>query len=144
MQTSNNHICIIPQVESVAGVAAIEEIAAVPGISALMFGPGDYRIDAGLDISNTFGGEQEPEFLDAIGKFYAAAKKNNLPIFGAVWTVDNIPMVIQQGFRAICVQFDVWGLTRLLDSSLKTAKGYREELGGKTNGNVSNGHVKRK
>jgi len=30
--TSNQHVCIIPQVESVRGIENVEEIAAVPGI----------------------------------------------------------------------------------------------------------------
>lgn len=80
--TSNNHVCIIPQIESVKGVENVEEIAAVSGVSALMFGPGDYMIDAGLDLSNALSGEPHPTFAKAMGKFGAAAHANDLPIFG--------------------------------------------------------------
>jgi 4-hydroxy-2-oxoheptanedioate aldolase len=80
--TANNHVCIIPQIESVKGVANAEEIAAVPGIHALMFGPGDFMIDAGLDLLKVMGGEPDPGLLEAMGKFGAAAHKNGLPIFG--------------------------------------------------------------
>lgn len=54
----------------------------MPGVSALMFGPGDYMIDAGLDLSNALSGEPHPTFAKAMGKFGAAAHANNLPIFG--------------------------------------------------------------
>lgn len=82
--TSNNHVCIIPQIESVKGVENVDEIAAVPGVHALMFGPGDYMIDAGLDLSNALSGEPHPTFAKAMGRFGAAAHNNGLPIFGQV------------------------------------------------------------
>lgn len=75
-------MCIIPQVESVKGVENVEEIAAVPGIGALMFGPGDYMIDAGLDMSSALSGVPHPTFAKAMGRFGAAAQANDLPIFG--------------------------------------------------------------
>jgi 4-hydroxy-2-oxoheptanedioate aldolase len=61
-----------------------EEIAAVPGISGLMFGPGDFMIDAGMDIDALLNGRPDPKFLEAMGRFNAAAAKNDLPIFGYV------------------------------------------------------------
>jgi 4-hydroxy-2-oxoheptanedioate aldolase len=81
-RTSNDHIVIIPQIESVKGVENAEEIAAVPGVGALMFGPGDFSIDAGLPLK--LGGEPHPKLLDALGKIGAAAKNNNLPTLAYV------------------------------------------------------------
>lgn len=75
-------MCIIPQIESVKGVENADEIAAVPGVHALMFGPGDYMIDAGLDLAKVLGGEPDPAFVKAMGAFGAAAHRNGLPIFG--------------------------------------------------------------
>lgn len=80
--TSNNHVCIIPQIESVKGVENVDEIAAVPGVNALMFGPGDYMIDAGLDLSSVLTGQPHPTFAKAMTKFTEAAQRNGLPIFG--------------------------------------------------------------
>jgi 4-hydroxy-2-oxoheptanedioate aldolase len=140
--TSNNHVCIIPQIESIKGVENVEEIAAVPGISGLMFGPGDFMIDAGLDLGKALGGEPEPLFLEAMGKFGAAAAKNNLPIFGGAMSIDLVPMLIQSGMRAIAVQFDVWGFTRLMDSSLKSGREYAKEFEGNPKGSIPNGQAK--
>jgi 4-hydroxy-2-oxoheptanedioate aldolase len=140
--TGLNHVCLIPQIESVKGVANVEEIAAVPGISAVMFGPGDYIIDAGLDFNRVLAGEPEPAFLEAMGKFCAAAAKNNLPIFGGAMTLDMIPSLIQSGHRAIAVQFDVWGFTRLIDSSMKEAKTYAKQFEGNPSGGIPNGEAK--
>ena len=82
VQTSNNHVCIIPQIESVKGIENADEIAAVPGVHALMFGPGDYLIDAGIDLSKAMSGEPDPTFAKAMETFGIAAHKNGLPIFG--------------------------------------------------------------
>jgi 4-hydroxy-2-oxoheptanedioate aldolase len=131
--TANNHVCIIPQIESVKGLANVEEIAAVPGVHALMFGPGDFMIDAGLDLLSVMNGTPDQGLLDAMGKFGAAAQKNGLPIFGGAMSIEQVPMLIQQGFRAIAVQFDVWGLTRLVHTSLKQGREYAKQAGTESN-----------
>jgi 4-hydroxy-2-oxoheptanedioate aldolase len=116
--TGLNHVCLIPQIESVKGV------------------------DAGLDFNRVLAGEPEPAFLEAMGKFCAAAAKNNLPIFGGAMTLDMIPSLIQSGHRAIAVQFDVWGFTRLIDSSMKEAKTYAKQFEGNPSGGIPNGEAK--
>jgi 4-hydroxy-2-oxoheptanedioate aldolase len=131
--TANNHVCIIPQIESVKGLENVEEIAAVPGVHALMFGPGDFMIDAGLDLLSVMNGTPDQGLLDAMGKFGAAAQKNGLPIFGGAMSIEQVPMLIQQGFRAIAVQFDVWGLTRLVHTSLKQGREYAKQAGTESN-----------
>ncbi|KAJ8111249.1 hypothetical protein OPT61_g6114 [Boeremia exigua] len=136
--TSNNHICIIPQIESIKGIENAEEIAAVPGVHALMFGPGDYMIDAGLDLSTVLSGEPNPKLMEAMGKFGAAAQKYGLPIFGGAMSVDMVPMLIQQGYRAIVVQFDVWGLSKLIHGSLTQARDLAKKATAGANG-ASNG-----
>ncbi|KAH7400926.1 macrophomate synthase [Phaeosphaeria sp. MPI-PUGE-AT-0046c] len=139
---SNNHICLIPQIESVKGIENAEAIAAVPGISALMFGIGDFMIDAGIDLSKGLGGEPDPVLNDSLGKFGAAAAKNNLPIFGGAMSVDMIPMLIQSGYRAIAVQFDVWGFTKMVDAALVSGRQYAKEFAEKNGKGVPNGQGK--
>jgi 4-hydroxy-2-oxoheptanedioate aldolase len=124
------------------GMANIEEIFAVPGISAVMFGPGDYMIDAGIDLSGVLSGNPDPAFLEVMGKFSAVAAKNNLPIFGGALTLDMVPALIQSGHRAIAVQFDVWGFSRLVDSSLKTAREHAKQFEGNPSGGIPNGQAK--
>lgn len=80
MKSSNKHICIIPQVESVKGLENIEEIAAVPEVTALMFGPGDFSADAGIELKVS--GPQDPRFMEATMKFAEAARKYGKPLFG--------------------------------------------------------------
>jgi 4-hydroxy-2-oxoheptanedioate aldolase len=95
-----------------------------------MFGPGDFMIDANIDLSSVLSGQPVPAFLEAMGKFGAAAAKNNLPIFGGAMSLDQIPMLIQTGSRAICVQFDVWAFSRMVENSLNEAKTYVKQFEG--------------
>jgi 4-hydroxy-2-oxoheptanedioate aldolase len=43
-------------------------------------------------------------------------------------SVDQVPMLIQQGFRAIAVQFDVWGLSKLVHGSLTQARAAAKQV----------------
>lgn len=45
-----------------------------------------------------------------------------------------VPMLIQQGFRAIAVQFDVWGLSKLIHGSLTEARAAAQKVAAETNG----------
>ena len=78
--TSNAHVCLIPQIDSLKGVENCE-IAAVEGISGLMFGPGDFMIESEMDLQGLLNGKLDPRFLEAMGRFGAAAQKNNIPVF---------------------------------------------------------------
>nr|1IZC_A Chain A, macrophomate synthase intermolecular Diels-Alderase [Macrophoma commelinae] len=128
--TSNNHVCIIPQIESVKGVENVDAIAAMPEIHGLMFGPGDYMIDAGLDLNGALSGVPHPTFVEAMTKFSTAAQRNGVPIFGGALSVDMVPSLIEQGYRAIAVQFDVWGLSRLVHGSLAQARASAKQFAG--------------
>ncbi|KAL3420405.1 aldolase citrate lyase family protein [Phlyctema vagabunda] len=119
-KSSNNHITLIPQIETVKGIENLDEIAAVPEVGALMFGPVDYMADAGipLKISKVF----PPDLVAAIEKFAAAGEKHGKPLFGAAMAPEMIPHLIKQGYRAICVGFDTAGLARFFKGGLDTAK----------------------
>lgn len=53
-------------------------------------------------------------------------------------SVDMVPMLIQQGYRAIAVQFDVWGLSKLIHGSLTQARAAAKQVAAEANGE-SNG-----
>lgn len=74
VRLSNENVLIIPIIESRAAVDNIEEIAAVPGIDIIHFGPGDLSADMGLNFST------QRDQLDAAWKrvqqvTWAAGKK---------------------------------------------------------------------
>jgi 4-hydroxy-2-oxoheptanedioate aldolase len=74
---------IIALVETSAGVDAIEAIAAVPGLLALLPGPFDLSVSMGL------GGDwRAPEVEAAIDRMAAAARSNGLPLMAAIFDPD--------------------------------------------------------
>ncbi|MGO4774489.1 aldolase/citrate lyase family protein, partial [Lysobacter sp. 2RAB21] len=53
IETANRQIRVIPMIESAAGVAALSEILAVPGISMVLEGALDLALDLGLGPNPT-------------------------------------------------------------------------------------------
>jgi 4-hydroxy-2-oxoheptanedioate aldolase len=120
MGTSNNHIIIIPQIESVEGVKNVDAIAALPEVSALMFGPGDFMADAGHKLRMS--DPPHPVLVDAMTKLGMAAHKHGKALFGAAMTPEQLPMLVQSGYRAIAVMFDMWGMANLAATNMKNAR----------------------
>lgn len=63
-------------------------------------------------------------------------------MFSGVLGLDQIPMAIQSGMRAIAVQFDVWGATRLFANSLEEGWKHAKSFEGNPKPTMSNGHTK--
>jgi 4-hydroxy-2-oxoheptanedioate aldolase len=61
LSTANDEICLIVQVESRAGLAALDEIAGVDGVDGVFIGPSDLAADMGH-----LGNSTAPEVLAAI------------------------------------------------------------------------------
>jgi 4-hydroxy-2-oxoheptanedioate aldolase len=57
-------------------------------------------------------------------------------------SLDQVPMAIQSGMRAIAVQFDVWGFTRLMADSLDQGWKHAKTFEGNPQPSMSNGSAK--
>jgi 4-hydroxy-2-oxoheptanedioate aldolase len=99
-------------------------------------------IDAGIYLDAVLSDQPVPAFLEAMGKFGATAAKNDVPIFGGAMSLDQIPMLLQTGSLVICVQFDVWAFSRMLEASLNAAKTHVKQFEGNPSASVPNGHGK--
>ena len=138
MATANNHIVLIPQIESVKGVENAAEIAAVENVGAIMFGPGDFMADAGIPV--TMEGPPHPVLIDAMTKFAQAGAKSGVPLLGAAHKPGMVPMLLEQGYRVIAIAFDVWGLAGLVSDRLKESRAdAAESVKSLTNGKATNG-----
>jgi 2-dehydro-3-deoxyglucarate aldolase len=73
-QEANQHMCVAVQIESRAGVAAISEIAAVPGVDCVFVGPSDLAAGYGH-----LGNAAHPEVQEAIAYVFAQAKAHGKP-----------------------------------------------------------------
>ncbi|KAH8585704.1 Pyruvate/Phosphoenolpyruvate kinase-like domain-containing protein [Bisporella sp. PMI_857] len=119
MISSNRHNTLIPQIETAKGIKTLDEIPAVE-VGALIFRPIDYMADAGIPLS--MNKESHPDLVAAIGKFAAAGQRHGKPFFGSAMTPEMIPILIKQGYRVICVDFDTAGLARFFKSGPGNAK----------------------
>jgi 4-hydroxy-2-oxoheptanedioate aldolase len=63
-------------------------------------------------------------------------------MFRGVLGLDQIPMAIESGMRAIAVQFDVWGTTRLFANSLEEGWKYAKSFEGNPKPSMANGAAK--
>jgi len=110
MDTANRETLLIAQIETAAGLASVNEIAAVEGIDVLWIGH--------FDLSNSLGipGQfDHPLFVDALGQVLAACERHRkVPGFLA----SDIPAgrkLLEQGFRMLAYGGDLW----LYQSSLR-------------------------
>ncbi|WP_372828042.1 aldolase/citrate lyase family protein, partial [Polaromonas sp.] len=70
----NDHICVMVQIESRAGIAAARDIAALDGVDCIFVGPSD--LAAGL---GHLGNAGHPEVQAAIAAVFADAKASGKP-----------------------------------------------------------------
>lgn len=70
-QTANDEICLIVQIESRAGLAALDAIAATKGIDGIFIGPADLAADMGYP-GNQDAPEVQAAIMDALTRIRAA------------------------------------------------------------------------
>lgn len=73
LTTANDQVCLLLQVENVAGLAALDEIAATPGVDGVFIGPADLAADMGHP-GNPGHPEVQAAVNDAFTRIHAAGK----------------------------------------------------------------------
>lgn len=73
LTTANDQICLILQIESVAGLANLDAILAVEGVDALFIGPSDLAADMGY-LGQPNHPEVKAAVLDALARIRASGK----------------------------------------------------------------------
>jgi 4-hydroxy-2-oxoheptanedioate aldolase len=73
LTTANDQICLILQVESRAGLAALDGILAVEGVDGVFIGPSDLAADMG-QLGNAAHPEVRAAILDALRRISASGK----------------------------------------------------------------------
>ncbi|KAG5927434.1 hypothetical protein E4U42_002269 [Claviceps africana] len=123
----NDHAAVFCQIEDDEGVRNIDEIAAVPGVDALMVGAGDLRCSLGLAVGSQDG--DEPVFVQALERIQRAADANGLAVLGFAMTPEILRRRLERGWRAFIVHSDGYGIFKSgvegLDASLELAEAVR-------------------
>ena len=114
--TVEDHLIILPQIESRAGLDQVEAIAAHPLTTAIAVGPYDLSADLGVCWK-----PDSPEMQEALGRIRAAGKS----VGKNMWMIGDGAALAKQGYTFLCIGEPVMMLqARLgeLNAVTKTAK----------------------
>ena len=102
LRTANDQICLILQIESRAGLAALDEILTIPGVDGVFIGPSDLAADMG-HLGNAAHPEVRAAVMDALRRISASGKAA-----GVLTTEDPfIADCVAAGARFVGVGIDV-------------------------------------
>lgn len=105
--TADDQICLLVQVESRAGIAALDDIAAVEGVDGVFIGPADLSTDMG-HMGNTNAPEVREVILGALKRIADAGKAP-----GILATDDAVSEIYRDaGAQFLAVGIDVVMLAR--------------------------------
>lgn len=121
VEAMNREILVAVKVESVTGIENIEEIAAVPGLDAVLIGPGD--LSASYELP---GQTNHPRLREAIDRMIAACKRNGISGGPHVSSAAAAREWADRGATFMSCSFDG---ALLLEASSKMAGEVRDLLG---------------
>lgn len=104
-------LCLIVQVETPQAIAAIPQIAAVPGVDAVFIGPADLSASMGH-----LGASGHPEAQALIDKGCAMARAAGMPIGILGFGSDLARDYFARGFDFVAIAGDSWLLARQFDA----------------------------
>jgi len=113
--TANAEIGVLVQVETRAGLAAIEDICAVEGVDGIFVGPSDLAADMGFP-GNSAHAEVQAEVLRAIARIVAGGKACGI----LTSNPDQVRDYLAAGCSFVAVGSDIGVLTAGLKSLRKT------------------------
>lgn len=102
LTTANDQICLILQVESRAGLAALDDILAIPEIDCVFIGPADLAADMG-HLGNAGHPEVRTAVLEALARIAASGKAAGMLSTDDAFIAD----CLQAGARFVGVGIDV-------------------------------------
>ena len=100
---SNDETLLMVQIETAAGLEAVDEIAAVDGIDVLWIG--QFDLTASLGIPGQF---ETDAFRDAVERIIAAARATGTHVGMVCATVEECRLRLGQGLSIVGFSFDTW------------------------------------
>ncbi|KAJ6514327.1 Pyruvate/Phosphoenolpyruvate kinase-like domain-containing protein [Mycena vitilis] len=118
---ANNHVAIIPQIESPLGIKNLDAILQLDGVSAFMIGHGDLRLELGLTLAAT---GTEREYVAAIQEAKKLSRAHNKPVIGPAMGAQMIKQRIDEGYRIIVCCLDMhtfaYGMIKTIGEARET------------------------
>lgn len=92
--TVEDHLIILPQIETRAGLAQVDAIASHPLTTAIAVGPYDLSADLGCCWN-----PEAPALRSALARIRAAGESAGKPM----WMIGDGPTLAREGFRFLCI-----------------------------------------
>lgn len=118
-----NNILMV-QIETPEALAAVDEIAAVPGVDILFVGPGDLALELGVPCDPA-----NPVLADAIARVGKAADRRGIAWGMPAFSLDHGRKLIDAGARFVNFGSDTSVLMREVRSNCKAFAGMGVEFG---------------
>ena len=122
LQHANEEVAIILQIESPEGLEQIEKIAAVPGFTGVLFGPGDFSHRIGKV------GQLTDPVVVAARQRVAAACRANGKFAMAAGLVAPLEELVQEGHSVINLGADVVGVSSYVQDRLSNLQNAINDL----------------
>ena len=106
-ERANDEVACIVMIETVAALAALDDVLAVPGVTAAYVGPADLSISLGLAPGNNDG---ETAFDDALAAVVAGCRRAGV-VPGIHATAGLAERRVDAGFQLVTVTNDLVALT---------------------------------
>jgi 4-hydroxy-2-oxoheptanedioate aldolase len=103
VRRSNESTLVFAMIETADGFAALDDIAATPGLDGLYVGPADLSLGLGLD---TFADLEDARLLEALDAVVAAAKRHGLVAGIHAPSPPAAARMVDRGFRFVCPAVD--------------------------------------
>jgi len=116
LRYANEQRLTIIQIEDYEALEQVDEIASVPGIDMLFFGPGDFSHSLGL--AEDMGNEK---IVSARRRVAESARKHG-KFAGTVGSAENVKSLYDMGYRFVSMGADVCGLSDYFCDIAKRAK----------------------
>ena len=104
----NEHVLLLPQIESRGGLENVEDIVAVEGVSGVLLGPADLSFDCGWR-EHTAELWSYPPFVDAVSRIRAACDSHG-KLLATMVGGEAVFHAQQAGTRFICTAVDTGAL----------------------------------
>lgn len=115
---ANARVAVLPMIETVDALAAVDDILAVPGVAGAFVGPMDLSIALGLSPADNDG---TPIFDNALASVVAACRKHKKA--ACVFSNAKVaPTRIAQGFQMISLTTDFGAMTTAARTDLASVK----------------------
>jgi 2-dehydro-3-deoxyglucarate aldolase/4-hydroxy-2-oxoheptanedioate aldolase len=120
INSANRETFLIAQIETATGLRNVDEIAAVEGIDCLWIG--HFDLTNFLGIPGQF---DHPKFKEAVEQVLAACKRHNKAPGFMAGDISTGKKLLDQGFRILSYNGDLWIYQSALQQGLSALKAYR-------------------